>query len=587
MCPQSKARIMLRTCGLDKDFKVKGHPRVKALTDVSLSVQAGRITGLVGPDGAGKTTLLRLAAGLLLPTRGDISVLGLDCSRQAHEIQSRVGYMPQHFGLYQELSVEENLDLFSDLQGVPKKIRPERYSQLLEMTGLGDFIRRRAGDLSGGMKQKLGLACALIKAPQMLLLDEPTVGVDPVSRRDLWKILTQLVEKDGIGILIATSYLDEADHCHQVIVLKNGSVLARDRPEEFHKQMLGRVYRFTPHSAEETRPLQAALAARPEVLNATIHSGGVRTVFVEGWSGAAAKLLPLEEYQEVTGCTPNFEDAFMAVAGHPTVEFLPKGLEDQPEIAQEVMVRTRNLKKVFGEFTAVSGISFEVQRGRIFGLLGPNGAGKTTTFRMLCGLTGVTDGEISVAGHDLRHSRARARADLGYMAQAFSLYRQLSVRSNLEFYGKAYGLYGKRLAARIEWALNEFELSKRQDMPAGMLPGGFRQRLAMATAMLHEPAILFLDEPTSGADPLARREFWLRINGFAQRGMTVIVTTHFMEEAEYCDQMMILSRGTDLAQGTPHEIRRLGRTPENPDPTIEDAFIALAEGLKVEKGGSE
>ena len=197
---------------------------------------------------------------------------------------------------------------------------------------------------------------------------------------------------------------------------------------------------------------------------------------------------------------------------------------------------------------------------------------------MLCGLTGVSDGEIRVAGHDLRHARARARADLGYMAQAFSLYRQLSVRDNLEFYGKAYGLHGKRLARRIDWALDEFELRKRQRVPAGELPGGFKQRLAMAAAMLHEPDILFLDEPTSGADPLARREFWLRINGFAQQGVTVIVTTHFMEEAEYCDHILIMSRGTDLAQGTPDEIRQLARTAENPEPTIEDAFIALAEG---------
>ena len=579
MCPQDDSAGVLRACGLDKEFKVKGQPRIQALADVSLSVPAGRITGLVGPDGAGKTTLLRLAAGLLLPTRGDISVLGLDSTRRSLEIQSRVGYMPQQFGLYQELSVEENLDLFSDLQGVPEETRSERYAQLLEMTGLAAFTRRRAGNLSGGMKQKLGLACALVKAPQMLLLDEPTVGVDPVSRRDLWKIVAQLVAEEGIGVLVATSYLDEADHCHQVVVLQNGRIKARGRPAEFHEKMRGRVYRFTPNRAEETRPLQASLAARSEVLDASIRSGRVRTVFREGWSGSAADLIPGASFREVAECTPNFEDAFMALVAHPSVEFLPEEPGDGPETAREIVVRTRNLKKVFGDFTAVSGISFEVERGRIFGLLGPNGAGKTTTFRMLCGLTGVTDGEISVAGHDLRHSRARARADLGYMAQAFSLYRQLSVRSNLEFYGKAYGLFGKHLAARIDWALDEFELRQRRDMPAGDLPGGFRQRLAMATAMLHEPAILFLDEPTSGADPLARREFWLRINGFAQQGVTVIVTTHFMEEAEYCDQMMIMSRGTDLAQGTPDEIRRLARTAENSDPTIEDAFIALAEGL--------
>ena len=578
MNPQNNADIVLQARNLCKDFTPKGQATVNALSDVTLDVSAGRVTGLVGPDGAGKTTLLRLAAGLLLPTEGEISVLGLDCTHQSIEIQSRVGYMPQQFGLYQDLTVQENLDLFSDLQGVEESIRPERYAQLLEMTGLAPFTKRRSGKLSGGMKQKLGLACALIKSPQMLLLDEPTVGVDPVSRRDLWDIVTQLVEQDGIGVLVATSYLDEADRCHQVIVLRDGRVLAQGRPAEFREKVRGRVYRFSVNSPEEIRSLQAELAARPEVLDATIRSGRVRSVLVEDDSVAVEQLLSSDRYRDVAGCEPTFEDAFMALSPHPSIAFLPEQSQTGSETSREVVVHTRNLKKVFGDFTAVSGISFEVRRGRIFGLLGPNGAGKTTTFRMLCGLTGVSDGEISVAGHDLRHSRARARADLGYMAQAFSLYRQLSVRSNLEFYGKAYGLYGKRLMTRIDWALDEFELRNRQAMPAGDLPGGFKQRLAMATAMLHEPAILFLDEPTSGADPLARREFWLRINGFAQQGVTVIVTTHFMEEAEYCDHMMIMSRGTDLAQGTPDEIRRLARTAENPDPTIEDAFIALAEG---------
>ncbi len=583
--PRDKTAGVLRMHGLNKDFTVTGQPPVHALVDVSLSVSAGRITGLVGPDGAGKTTLLRLAAGLLRPSRGQVSVLNLDSVRQAIEIQSRVGYMPQQFGLYQDLSVQENLDLFSDLQGVPVEIRPERYAQLLAMTGLEPFTERRAGKLSGGMKQKLGLACALIKAPQMLLLDEPTVGVDPVSRRDLWEIVARLVEEEGIGVLVATSYLDEADRCQQVIVLQNGRVLAQGPPEEFRDRMRGRVYRFTPHHAREVRALQAMLAARPEVLDATIRSGRVRSVLAADSVTPVAALAPAAGCREIAAGEPNFEDAFMAMTAHPTGGFLPVQSEAPPEISREVVVRAQNLKKVFGAFTAVSGISFEVRRGSIFGLLGPNGAGKTTTFRMLCGLTAVTGGEISVAGRDLRRSRSRARASLGYMAQAFSLYRQLSVRSNLEFYGRAYGLYGNRLAARIDWALDEFELRRRQDLSAGDLPGGFKQRLAMATAMLHEPAILFLDEPTSGADPLARREFWLRINGFAQQGVTVIVTTHFMEEAEYCDHMMIMSQGTDLAQGTPDEIRCLAQTAENPDPTIEDAFIALAEGRTTAGSG--
>lgn len=582
MNKQSNPVLALHAEGLTKEFRQKKKTPVIALENISLSVHAGEVTGLVGPDGAGKTTLLRLAAGLLLPTQGNISVLGLDCEKQSIEIQSRVGYMPQQFGLYQDLTVQENMDLYSDLQGVAEELRPERYEKLLQMTGLAPFTDRRAGNLSGGMKQKLGLACALIKSPEMLLLDEPTVGVDPISRRDLWKIVYQLVEEEGIGVLVATSYLDEADQCHKVIVLQDGHILAKGEPMEFREMVRGQVFRFSPVPGQGARPLQALLATKPEVLDATIRSGRVRCVMSDQRSDAIGELLPANTYVDVEACEPTFEDAFMAMAPRSDLPFLSPAQQGsasaEKEDADEVVVKASSLKKVFGDFVAVKDINFEVKRGKIFGLLGPNGAGKTTTFRMLCGLTSVSDGDVSVAGQDLRHSGAKARSRLGYMAQIFSLYRQLSVRANLEFYGKAYGLYGIRLRERIDWALDEFELRSRQDAQAGDLPGGFRQRLAMATAMLHEPAILFLDEPTSGADPLARREFWLRINGFAQQGVTVVVTTHFMEEAEYCDHMLIMSRGADLAQGTPDQIRMLAQTDDNPDPTVEDAFIALAEG---------
>jgi ABC-2 type transport system ATP-binding protein len=249
-----------------------------------------------------------------------------------------------------------------------------------------------------------------------------------------------------------------------------------------------------------------------------------------------------------------------------------------PVTGDEVVVRVEDLSKRYGDFEAVAGLSFEVREGEVFGLLGPNGAGKSTTFRMLCGLLPASGGRLSVAGHDLRRAGAEARANLGYVAQKFSLYGQLTVAQNLRFYGRAYGLGRQRLRQRIDWAMDEFHLRDRQDEPAGRLPGGYRQRLSMAAALLHEPRILFLDEPTSGADPLARREFWLRINGFAQQGVTVVVTTHFMEEAEYCDRLLIMSRGRELAHGRPAEIRDLARAPDNPHPTVEDAFIALAEG---------
>jgi ABC-2 type transport system ATP-binding protein len=588
---KERTGMLLQAVKLGKAFRRKKAPAVQALAEVSLAVRAGEVTGLVGPDGAGKTTLLRLAAGLLLPSAGSIRVLGLNCGASSVEIQGRIGYMPQQFGLYQDLTVQENLDFYADLQGVAMALRAERFGELLRMTGLAPFTQRRAGRLSGGMKQKLGLACALLKSPE-LLLDEPTVGVDPVSRRDLWRIVYRLVEEQGIGVLVATSYLDEADRCQQVLVLREGKVLARGTPQQFHEQVRGRVFRFTPQEEQGARALQARLAAHPAVLDAAIRSGRVRCVLREAPSSAAASLPAAEEFGTAEAREPDFADAFLALTLHgqpPSAGAVPaKGPPGAAGDGGEVVVQVSELSKLFGDFVAVSGLSFEVRRGEIFGLLGPNGAGKTTTFRMLCGLTGVSGGEVLVAGRDLRHARAQARARLGYMAQTFSLYPQLSVQANLVFYGKAYGLSGERLRRRLDWALDEFELGRRRGDQAGILPRGFQQRLALAAALLHEPAILFLDEPTSGADPLARREFWLRISGFARQGVTVVVTTHFMEEAEFCDRLLILSRGRELAQGSSAEIRALARSAAMPEPSVEDAFIALTEGRvnpAVQRGG--
>jgi ABC-2 type transport system ATP-binding protein len=572
---------VLAVRNLTKVFSSPKGPTVRALSDVCLKARSGQVTGLVGADGAGKTTLIRTAAGLLVPTSGSVTVLGLDSVADAIAIQSRVGYMPQKFGLYQDLTVEENLDLFADLQGVPRAERTERYDRLLQMTGLSPYTRRMAGALSGGMKQKLGLACSLIKSPQMLLLDEPTVGVDPVSRRELWKIVYELVEKDGIGVILSTAYLDEAQRCQQVVVLHEGEKLAEGTPQSFKQQLGPRVALVEPPPGIKPRRIQTHLAGAAHVVDATIRSGRVRVVTDGADTRAVAQALPQAWRQGVRDAAPSFEDAFMALIPHQEGRFQGNGQGSSfdPAPAQgEVVVRTRGLQKFFGDFEAVKQLTFEVRRGEIFGLLGPNGAGKSTTFRMLCGLLSASAGEISVAGRNLRRSPSRARSRLGYMAQQFSLYGQLSVQENLHFFGKAYGLWGKRLQRRMEWAFAEFSLAGWRDTAAGRLPGGFKQRLAMAAALLHEPQILFLDEPTSGVDPLARREFWLRINGFAEQGVTVVVTTHFMEESEYCDRMLIMSQGENLAMGTPAEIRSLALSAQNPEPTIEDAFIALAEG---------
>jgi len=577
--------IILSVHNLTKEFVTKKGPAVQALSDVSLQARQGRVTGLVGADGAGKTTLIRIAAGLLVPTAGRVTVLGLDSVVDTIEIQSRVGYMPQKFGLYQDLTVAENMDLYADLQGVPRVERQERYRRLLDMTGLGPFPRRRAGALSGGMKQKLGLACALIKSPKILLLDEPTVGVDPVSRRELWKIVYDLVEKDRIGVLVSTAYLDEAERCSHLIVLHEGQVLAEGTPREFMQQMEGRVFTVVPAAGRKPRRIYTRLVGRNHIADATIHSGRVRVVTDIVGDESVTAALNGEEAAALERSDPNFEDAFMTLIPRAEHHYQPDNTNaataEMIALKEEVVVRTRDLQKFFGIFEAVKKLSFDVRRGEIFGLLGPNGAGKSTTFRMLCGLLAASAGEISVAGQDLRRSRARARSRLGYMAQQFSLYGQLSVLENLRFFGKAYGLDADRLGQRLDWAFEEFALGRWRHKAAISLPGGFKQRLAMAAALLHEPDIIFLDEPTSGVDPFARREFWLRINGFAEQGVTVVVTTHFMEEAEYCDRMLIMSQGETLAMGTPGEIRDLVRSGENPQPSIDDAFIALAEGMVV------
>jgi len=551
---------------------------VRALDDVSLRVRPRTITALVGPDGAGKTTLLRLAAGLLTADSGRLTVLGVDTQADPQQIQSRIGYMPQRFGLYEDLSVEENLNLYADLHGVSALERRERYPRLMEMTALAPFKRRLAGKLSGGMKQKLGLACTLVRSPELLLLDEPTVGVDPLSRRELWAIIQQLADEQQLTVLVSTAYLDEAQRCDEAIVLHHGRVLIQAGAAEVSERARGRTFLVSPPEHEAARNLQAELLHAHEVVDAVPEGGRVRIVLLD--EPTDAELSRIVAGAPVEPVSPRFEDGFMMLlraAGDEAGQAHPLPLEHplQGEAAGPV-VEVHDLVRTFGDFTAVDHVSFEVRQGEVFGLLGPNGAGKTTTFRMLCGLLPASSGTLRVAGVDLRKARASARRRIGYVAQKFSLYAQLSVIENLEFFCGAYGLHGNRRRERVAWALDQFELRPLANLPAGQLPGGYKQRLAMAVALVHEPAILFLDEPTSGVDPLARREFWQRITALAEQGVTVIVTTHFMVEAEYCDRVAILDAGNILAQGTPAELRSRA-APADQEPTMEDAFIAVVE----------
>ena len=585
---------VVRAEGLTRRFTgPDGRPRV-ALDRVSLSVTRGQLTALVGPDGAGKTTLMRMMAGLLAPDEGSLHVLGLDVTRDAQAVQDRISYMPQRFGLYEDLSVQENLDLYADLHGVPQAVRRERFVRLMAMTDLARFTARPAGKLSGGMKQKLGLACTLVRSPELLLLDEPSVGVDPLSRRDLWEILLQLVRDEQLSVVVSTAYMDEAERCAHVHVMNAGHVLANGTPQALAQRAQGLTFVATPPGGMAARMLQARLLdAASAVVDAVPRGGQVR--FIRRPDVDEAALRPLLENVEVHPRPAELEDAFMlmlrqhaeAIVGQSSSEEPPAAgtdrtlqgrRNDEPtapaavEANAEPVIVVRDLVRRFGDFTAVASTSFEVRRGEIFGLLGPNGAGKTTTFRMLCGLLPATSGSLQVAGANLRVAPARARARIGYVAQKFSLYATLTVRENLAFYGAAYGLHGRQLAERMQAMLQRFDLDPEAE--SGLLPAGYRQRLAMAAGLIHAPDILFLDEPTSGIDPLARRAFWRTITALSAQGVTIVITTHFMEEAEYCDRIAIQDAGRMLALGTPHEVRtQAGGAGSD----MNAAFIAIVE----------
>ena len=627
---------VVRAEGLTRRFTgPDGRPRV-ALDRVSLSVTRGQLTALVGPDGAGKTTLMRMTAGLLAPDEGSLHVLGLDVTRNAQAVQDRISYMPQRFGLYEDLSVQENLDLYADLHGVPQAVRRERFARLMAMTDLARFTARPAGKLSGGMKQKLGLACTLVRSPELLLLDEPSVGVDPLSRRDLWEILLQLVRDEQLSVVVSTAYMDEAERCAHVHVMNAGHVLADGMPQALAQRAQGLTFVAMPPGGMAARMLQVRLLdAASVVVDAVPRGGQVR--FIRRPNVDEAALRPLLENVEVHPRPAELEDAFMlmlrqhaeAVGGQSSSEEPPAAGTDRtlqgrrnneptalatdgqrpaavtqqdltaafPPLNEgaeasrrdasgvslqsavlpvtyhaEPVIVVRDLVRRFGDFTAVASTSFEVRRGEIFGLLGPNGAGKTTTFRMLCGLLPATSGSLQVAGANLRVAPARARARIGYVAQKFSLYATLTVRENLAFYGAAYGLHGRQLAERMQAMLQRFDLDPEAE--SGLLPAGYRQRLAMAAGLIHAPDILFLDEPTSGIDPLARRAFWRTITALSAQGVTIVITTHFMEEAEYCDRIAIQDAGRMLALGTPREVRtQAGEAGSD----MNAAFIAIVE----------
>lgn len=616
--PGESVPLVVSARALGKTFTDR-KTAVTALRSLSLDVPSGSMTAFVGPDGAGKTTFLRMICGLLAPTSGELFVLGRDITSHAGEVQSRISYMPQRFGLYEDLSVMENMNLYADLHGIPEKSRKERFARLLDMTDLVRFTARPAGKLSGGMKQKLALACTLVRSPELLLLDEPSVGVDPLSRRELWAIITNMVREERLSVIVSTAYMDEAERCDNVVVLHEGAVLAQGTPEKLRSLTQGLCHATAVPEGIKARHLQAWLLDQPSlVMDAVPEGDHVRFVLPpeRGRNGIPGELFSpcrgtlrlLSE--DCSSVAPRLEDSFMLLLRHKPPEAgeggvqetdsrpaasetsaaVPRNIDPAASAApfspsraadagngHEAVIEVRDLVRKFGSFTAVASTTFSVYRGEVFGLLGPNGAGKTTTFRMLCGLLPATSGFLRVAGENLRTAAAQARTRVGYVSQKFSLYGNLSVLENLRFFGGVYGIGPFALRRRIQEVLEEFELVGHEHDMSGAMPGGFKQRLSMAVGMLHKPEILFLDEPTSGIDPLARRVFWRRITGLSDEGTTIIITTHFMEEAEYCDRMLIQDAGRVLALGTPGDVRRQGGNA----PTMEEAFIRIVESARA------
>ncbi len=543
-----------------------------ALDNLNLSLEKGKIIGLVGPDGAGKTTLIRSIIGLLLPTEGEILTLGLSPIFDKDKINQKIGYMPQKFGLYEDLTVMENLELYADLKGLTKKEKEKSFRTLLDFTSLEEFTSRLAGALSGGMKQKLGLACALLGSPELLLLDEPSVGVDPMSRKELMKMVKNL-STEGITILWSTAYLDEAENFDSCILLDNGRILYSGEPSVLTQKLEGRSFVTDVQYGRSRILLKEILKKGHGVTDAVIQAERVRVVLDKGVSKFNNLILyPVK---------PRFEDAVIDILGGcPKGESeLTKNLELPPNDL-EFVIEAQSLVKKYGDFYAVRENSFRVKKGEIFGLLGPNGAGKSTSFKMLCGLVTPTSGSAKIMGMDIRQNPSKARSYLGYMAQKFSLFGGLSVMQNLKFFSGIYGLFGVKQKEKIDQMINIFEFEPYLSHNADELPLGFKQRLALSCAVMHNPPILFLDEPTSGVDPLTRRDFWNHINSLVEKGVTVMVTTHFMDEAEYCDHISLFYRGEAIETGTPQELKNKVAK----DATMEETFIAIIEKYDRERG---
>jgi ABC-2 type transport system ATP-binding protein len=533
----------------------KNYGPTQALKGVDLDIKKGEIYGLIGPDGAGKTTMFQMLGGVMEQTSGEAIILG----HPARDARPYVGYLTQAFSLYLDLSVLENLRYVGALRLVPEHVIEERGSKYLRLFDMERFGHRLAGRLSGGMKQKLALACALIAEPKVLLLDEPTTGVDPVSRREFWDTLANL-SLEGMTIVIATPYLDEAERCAHIALIYEGLVHQTGTPAEI-RQSLG-LSRLEVHSDDLGRALDV-LAKAPGIKDVQ-RFGDRLDLMVE--DPPAAEISAREalakaniKLRDIRPSDPTLENAFVSIlrslGGTLSTPEFPRKREFRSRPTDAVAIGAHDLSKHFGEFHAVKSVNIQVKYGEIYGLLGANGAGKTTTIKMMCGLLDPSSGEVELAGEKglVRSSFVRQR--VGYMSQKFSLYDDLTIEENLDFFAGVYKVPRSERTEKKQWVLEVSGLEGKGKLMTGALPGGWKQRVAFGAAVMHEPSVLFLDEPTSGVDPLARRAFWKIINSFADRGVAILVTTHYLEEAEQCNRLGLMVAGELVAQGAPTALK--------------------------------
>ncbi len=546
----------IETHGLQKKY---GH--VLAVNDINLRVERGEIFGLLGAAAAGKTTTIQMLCTLILPSAGEARILGLDVTKQANQIKDRIGYVSERFNLYLTLTVEENLDFFARLRQIPRDVSERRKKELLSFCRLEPFRARPAENLSGGMQKKLALACSLIHEPEAIFLDEPTTGVDPVSRRDFWTIITSYMSR-GITILVSTPYLDEAERFNKVAFMHQGQVIACDTPQKLKDGLPGELLEIRAHPPNEAVSVlsRAPFSATPQLFGDTIH---VLVDSAEKRTPEVRRLLEQNQLkvESIKRVTPSLEDAFVTrLAGDQAKPAagsragLAGSLAGEHERG-ETAITVSDLTRKFGSFTAVDRVSFEVKRGEIFGLLGPNGSGKTTTIRVITGLLAPTSGKTSVLGQDMATYKGAARRRMGYMSQKFSLFRDLTVEENINFYGGLYGLSASQLREAKKWVLDMAGLRGKERLMPTELSGGWKRRLALGCAIIHGPEVVFLDEPTAGVDPLSRRSFWELIQELAARGATIFVTTHYMDEAEHCNRLGMFHQGKLIALGSPLQLK--------------------------------